>query len=141
MGTVAATTVTGDTLPYSPTNSVPISTGSGWTTKPALCGGVNGAVTVTNSVNVDWSSASAFQYTLVAGQTMWPLFVNQTAGQQISLILTQPAGGLDYVVWPAGITFVGGTKTLSSVTAYVDFCTVTCVSQSVFVGNLGKNVS
>ena len=131
----------GDTLPYSPTNRVPISTGSGWQMTPALCGTVAPAATITNSFNIDWSAGSIFQYSPTAGQTIWPLFVNQTPGQQISLIVTQPAGGLSYVVWPSGITFVGGTKTLSSMTVLVDLCAITCVSQSVFAGNLGKNVS
>jgi len=130
----------GDTLPYT-ANAQPVGTGSGWKMQPSLCGLTSATATVTNSFNIDWSQASVFAYQPTAGQTIWPLFANQTPGQQISLVITQPTGGLSYVVWPAGITFVGGTKTLSSVTAYVDFCVVNCVSQSVFIGNLGKNVS
>jgi len=119
---------------------VPVGGGTQWQLKPAGVGALAPAVTVTNSVNVDWSTASIFQITGVASQTMWPLFVNQTIGQTIRLIVTQPTGGLDYVVWPGTTTFVGGTNTLSSVTAYVDIVDITCVAQSTFYGNMLKYV-
>ncbi len=137
---ITAATPQGDTLPFT-LNSRPVGTGTGWKMQPALCGVVATAATITNSFTIDFSQASVFQYSPTAGQTIWPLFANQTPGQQISLVITQPAGGLSYVVWPAGTTFVGGTKTLSSVTAYVDLCTVNCVGQSTFLGNLGLHCS
>ena len=97
---------------------------------------VAGAVTVTNSWNIDFSQDSIFQYTLTTAQTWFPLFVNQTNGQTVRIITKQPAGATwTYVVWPAGITFVGGTKVLSSVTGGTDMFDVCCVSQSTFIGN------
>jgi len=124
-----------------PQGFVPVGNAGQWQAKPAGVGALAGTATVTNSFTIDWSTASIFQYQPTAGQTIWPLFANQMAGQKISLYITQPTGGLSYVVWPSGFTAVGGTKTLSSVTAYVDLIDVVAVSQSVFYGNMGKNIS
>ncbi len=132
----------GDTLPFAPTNRVPISTGSGWQMVPAFCGGIATTVTVTNSWNVDFSAATILQYQLgAANQTFQPLFVNQTVGQTVRLIISQPAASIQgQLLWPAGFTAVGGTRLLSSVTGGVDLWDVTAVNQSVFYANPLQNV-
>ncbi len=121
-----------------PQGFVPVGNSNQWQAKPAGVGALANAQTVTNSFNVDFSQASVFQFSPNAGQTIWPLFVNQQANlyQTVRLIITQPTGGLSYVVWPAGTTFVGGTKTLSSVTAYVDMVDISAAGQSTFLGNM-----
>ena len=133
----------GDTLPYSPTNRLPISTGSGWQMVPAFCGGVISTATVTNSTNVDFSTGSLFQYQVgAANQTFQPLFVNQTPGQTVRLVLNQPAASIQaQVLWSAGSTFVGGSRLMSSVTGGVDIFDITCVSQSTFLGSRLANLS
>jgi hypothetical protein len=143
MGTVAVQSAgslspsQGDTLPVSPTNRIPISTGAGWQMVPAYCGAVVSTVTVTNSYNVDFSAGTIFQYWVgAANQTFQPLFVSQTPGQTIRLVTTQPAASINgQILWPAGSIFVGGTKILSSVTGGVDVWDITCISQSTFYGN------
>jgi len=115
---------------------VPVGGGNQWALKPGGVGAVATNVTVTNSWTVDFSTSTIFQYTLTTAQTWWPLFLNQTNGQTVRLVVTQPAAAAwTYVVWPAGTTFVGGTKVLSSVTGGTDIFDVTCVSQSTFYGN------
>ena len=143
MGTVQSPTYpNGDTLPYAPGNQVPVSTGAGWTMQPSYCGSVNATSTVTNSTNIDFTTGTIFQYTLTTAQTWFPLFANQTNGQTVRIITKQPAGAAwTYVVWPAGITFVGGLKVLSSVTGGTDVFDVTCVSQSTFIGNALQHLS
>jgi len=149
MGTVAVqapgslTPTPGDTLPYSPGNRVPMTTGSGWQMVPAFCGGVISTVTVTNSLNVDFSAGTINQYWVgAANQTFLPLFVNQTPGQTVRLVVNQPAASINgQILWPAGSLFVGGSKILSSVTGGVDIFDVTCVSQSSFHGNRLANLS
>jgi len=133
----------GDTLPYSPTNRVPMTTGAGWQMSPALCGGVVSTVTVTNSLSLDWSAATYFQYWIgAANQTFQPLFANQTPGQTIRVVISQVAGAIQgLVLWPPGTTGVGGLRTSSSVTGGVDLFDVSCISQSTFIVNRFGNVS
>ncbi len=149
MGTIATqaggslSPTAGDTLPYSPTNRHPISTGSGWQMVPAFCGGIATTVTVTNSWNVDFSAATILQYQLgAANQTFQPLFVNQTVGQTVRLIISQPASSIQgQILWPAGFTAVGGARLLSSVTGGVDLWDVTAINQSTFYGNPFRTVA
>ncbi len=132
----------GDTLPFAPTNRVPISTGAGWQMVPAFCGGVVSTVTVTNSLNIDFSAGTLFQYYVgAANQTFLPLFTNQTPGQTVRLSISQPAASINgQVLWPSGCLFVGGTRILSSVTGGVDVFDVTCINQSSFYGNALQNL-
>ncbi len=143
MGTIATqaggslSPTAGDTLPYSPTNRHPISTGAGWQMVPAYCGSVVSTVTVTNSLSLDWSSSTYFQYWIGASnQTFQPLFANQTPGQTVRVLISQvPAAIQGLVLWPAGTTGVGGVRTSSSITGGVDLFDVSCITQSTFIVN------
>jgi hypothetical protein len=119
------------------TGFVPVGSGSQWLSKPFGVGVFASVVTVTNSLSIDWSTSYGFQYWVgAANQTFLPLFVNQTPGQTIRLVTTQPAASINgQILWPAGSIFVGGTKILSSVTGGVDVWDITCISQSTFYGN------
>ncbi len=146
-GTVPSSPVQGLSVPspadYNPlTGFVPVGASGLWQSKPAGVGAIAAMVTVTNSLNVDWSTASVFQYTVgAANQTFQPLFVNQTVGQTVRLIISQPAASIQgQLLWPAGFTAVGGTRLLSSVTGGVDLWDVTAVNQSVFYANPLQNV-
>ena len=108
-GTVTSAPVQGTTVQTPadenpPTGFVPVGSGSQWVAKPGGVGALVATVTVTNSLNVDFSTASIFQYNIgAANQTFLPFFINQTIGQTVRLIITQPAASVQaQVLWPAG---------------------------------------
>ncbi len=146
-GTVSSSPVQGVSVPssadYNPlTGFVPVGANSQWQSKPAGVGALASTVTVTNSLNVDFSTASILQYTIgAANQTFLPLFVNQTVGQTVRLIIGQPPSSIQgQILWPAGFTAVGGQRLISSVTGGVDIFDVSCIGQSTFYGNPFLNV-
>jgi len=141
-GTVTSSPVQGATV-SDPADSnplvgfVPVGAGGQWQAKPGGVGALASTVTVTNSMSVDFSTASVFQYQIgAANQTFQPLFVNQTIGQTVRLIISQPAASIQaQILWPAGFTAVGGQRLISSVTGGVDMFDISCVGQSTFYAN------
>ncbi len=141
-GTVTSSPVQGATAPAAAdsnplTGFVPVGYNGQWQSKPFGVGGVAANITVTNSLALDWSTSTYFQYLIgAANQTFQPLFVNQTIGQTIRVVISQvPAAIQGLVLWPATTTGVGGVRTSSSITGGVDLFDVTCINQSTFYVN------
>ncbi len=141
-GTVTSSPVQGATAPAAAdsnplTGFVPVGYNGQWQSKPFGVGGVAANITVTNSLALDWSTSTYFQYWIgAANQTFQPLFVNQTIGQTIRVVISQvPAAIQGLVLWPATTTGVGGVRTSSSITGGVDLFDVTCINQSTFYVN------
>jgi len=147
-GTVTSSPVQGVSVPSAAdvnplTGFVPVGYNGQWQSKPFGVGGVASNITVTNSLTLDWSTSTYFQYWIgAANQTFQPLFANQTVGQTIRVVISQVAGAIQgLVLWPPTTTGVGGSRTSSSVTGGVDLFDVTCISQSTFYVNRLGNIS
>ena len=142
-GTVTSSPVQGATAPAAAdsnplTGFVPVGYNGQWQSKPFGVGGVAANITVTNSLALDWSTSTYFQYLDRRGEPDVSTFVCQSndwsndSGRYLSGPGCDPRFGLfgqpQRLAWAA-------SERRSSITGGVDLFDVTCISQSTFYVN------
>ena len=131
----------GSQLPDKPAGLKPyaLGPGQGWGVCPGDVFTVAAQVTVTTTGVIDWSQAGLFQFLLSGTSVFAPSFANAVVGQQVIILLKQPASAGPSTLSTSNMgTFIlagtaAGTVSLSSAANAVDILRVKCLAPGSFI--------